>query len=195
MKFCLKGCYYSLWSKLVTARVHDGLMQDFNKNFQINADACVLDIGCATGYYRKFFTEQQYFGVDPAIDYLQLAEKSPESYFSCQSAEQLAFKNGSFDLIISTNVIHHLPDGVLRGMLQETERLLKPGGRLVIYDVYRAEGQSFLLKLLYDMDFGKHVRQLEDLKKIYQSWKPELHFHYLKSGIYPYYCLSFTKVS
>lgn len=195
MNLKIKGYYYAFWSTFVSGRVHQGLMRDFQKNFKVDSNARVLDLGCATGYYNRFFSSQRYFGIDPVYDFLALAKKTPESYFSCQSAENLAFKNASFDLIFSANVVHHLPDSVLTGMLKEAERLLKPGGRLVIYDVYRAPGQSFLLKLLYDLDFGNHVRQLDALKKIYQGWKSNPHLHYLQSGIYPYYCLSFVKES
>jgi len=54
--------------------------------------------------------------------------------------EQLAFPDHAFDVVLSTLVMHHLPDDLKRLGLAELVRVLKPGGRLVIIDFKRAQG-------------------------------------------------------
>ena len=48
--------------------------------------------------------------------------------------EQLPFPDQTFDVVLSTLMMHHLPAGVKRQGLAEIARVLKPGGRLVIAD-------------------------------------------------------------
>jgi ubiquinone/menaquinone biosynthesis C-methylase UbiE len=48
------------------------------------------------------------------------------------SAEQLPFRSNSIDLLYVANTLHHVTN--LRETLQEMERVLKPGGRLVTID-------------------------------------------------------------
>lgn len=48
----------------------------------------------------------------------------------CEDLQKLTFGSGSFDLIISLDVLEHIPD--YRAGLREMARVLKPGGTLVM---------------------------------------------------------------
>jgi ubiquinone/menaquinone biosynthesis C-methylase UbiE len=48
------------------------------------------------------------------------------------SVEQLPFQDGLFDVVVSCNMFHYIRQPVVA--LQEMQRVLQPGGRLVITD-------------------------------------------------------------
>lgn len=88
-----------------------------------------LEVGCGTAT----LTEQLYRqGLDiHACDISQVAidrasQKYPHLALSVQTAEQLPFDDGQFDLVLSFDVMEHLfePDR----HLSEVRRVLKPGG-------------------------------------------------------------------
>ncbi len=53
--------------------------------------------------------------------------------------EQLPFPDSTFDVVLSTLMMHHLPAPLKRQGLAEIARVLKPGGRLVIADFKRKQ--------------------------------------------------------
>lgn len=75
-------------------------------------------------------------------------------------ADRLAFPDRNFDRVFCLSVMEHIPRGLWKGCMQEFERVLKPGGRLLItLDMTPAEAdervyldlvQSCALSLLGD---------------------------------------------
>jgi ubiquinone/menaquinone biosynthesis C-methylase UbiE len=102
----------------------------------------VLDIGCGTGYLLRSLAVRypeatQLFGVDPAPSMIEVARRSSDLgrlRFSPGVAEDLAFADHSFDLVVSTTSFDHWSDQ-LAG-LRESARVLAPGGRLVLVDQF-----------------------------------------------------------
>lgn len=92
----------------------------------------ILDVGCGLGMYvRKMrrFSDEVY-GVD--IDPEKVATASAElPNIQVAPAEKLPFPSGSFDVILSHEVIEHVDDDAQA--LREAYRCLAPGGRLVVF--------------------------------------------------------------
>ena len=99
----------------------------------------VLDVGCGNGRNLIYFLRNGYevFGVDPqphAVETVKelsaaLAPGNPLENFLVCSAEDLPFKDTTFDLIISSAVLHFAKDVQhFDSMLQAMFRVLKPGG-------------------------------------------------------------------
>jgi demethylmenaquinone methyltransferase/2-methoxy-6-polyprenyl-1,4-benzoquinol methylase/phosphoethanolamine N-methyltransferase len=61
--------------------------------------------------------------------------------------EDLPYPNGEFDLVLSTLMLHHLPDDLKRKGFAEVLRVLKPGGRFLAVD-FGSSTDSFLGHLL-----------------------------------------------
>ena len=101
----------------------------------------ILDAGCGGGRNLVYFLQNGYsvYGVDPnpeAIDAVKklsqnLAPANPLSNFVVAPAEVLPFDDDSFDLVISSAVLHFAhSDEHFESMLHSMWRVLKPGGYL-----------------------------------------------------------------
>ncbi len=104
--------------------------------------ARVLDVGCGTGYAVIHLGElpevEKACGIDISPGMIAAARsKIPESSrqkieFLEASADRIPYPDGTFHHVICTNSFHHYPDPLLA--LGEMQRVLKPGGELVIFE-------------------------------------------------------------
>lgn len=118
---------------------------------QIQPGEQVLDVGCGTGTlalkaYARVGTAGRVCGIDPAPRQLararsKAARSGASIDFQIGVIERLPFPDRSFDVVLSTLMMHHLPDDIKRLGLSEIARVLKPGGRLVIVDFAHPERQ------------------------------------------------------
>lgn len=113
----------------------------------------VLDVGCGTGTLaieiaRHVGRTGRVAGIDPGIQQIararaKVARRNMPIEFQIGVIEQLPFPDQTFDVVLSTLMMHHLPAPLKRQGLVEIVRVLKPGGRLVIADfISRKERQG-----------------------------------------------------
>jgi ubiquinone/menaquinone biosynthesis C-methylase UbiE len=104
----------------------------------------ILEIGCATGMatvpVAQAFPRAEMHAVDLGAALLRYAHARAESlqarvHFSQQDACHMDFPDDHFDLVYSIIVTHECPVPVLRTMLKEIHRVLKPGG-IMLHDGY-----------------------------------------------------------
>lgn len=124
----------------------------------LGADDLVVDIGSNDGTllsgFRRLGTRT--LGVDPAKNLASIAaQKGIEThtgYFGLNTAEEIVGRQGPASAITTTNTFPHIPD--LGDLIRGVDRLLKPGGVLVIEAHY-------LLDLLeqgaFDTVYHEHV--------------------------------------
>jgi SAM-dependent methyltransferase len=94
----------------------------------------VLDAGCGGGAHAAALLDQGAIltGIDSSAALLQIAQDRLGGRARLLLADLnnvLPFEDGAFDLILSSLVMHYLPDWTLP--LSEFNRLLSDGGRLV----------------------------------------------------------------
>jgi ubiquinone/menaquinone biosynthesis C-methylase UbiE len=110
-------------------------------------DGKVLDVGTGTGWLAIQFAEEipgvEVIGLDLSDVALELArENARESgvssrvSFEIGDAEDMPFENDLFDLVISGNTLHLVKNPVR--MLDEIQRVLKPGGVFLVSDLRRS---------------------------------------------------------
>ncbi|MBI1256417.1 MAG: methyltransferase domain-containing protein [Chloroflexi bacterium] len=111
----------------------------------IQPGATVLDVGCGTGtltFRAKTAAGLQgkVYGIDPAPEMIEVARQKAarqklDVQYQVGVIEALKFPDASVDVVLSSMMMHHLPDDLKRAGLAEIYRVLKPGGRLVIVDI------------------------------------------------------------
>src|SRR5690348_3196283 len=89
----------------------------------------VLDLGCGPGSlwsrWSQLAAPGRLVGVDISPGMIDEAHKRhPEGEFRVARAHELPFPDGSFDLVIASAVLHHIPTDHLHGAFAEIERVL-----------------------------------------------------------------------
>jgi SAM-dependent methyltransferase len=103
----------------------------------------ILDAGCGNGRNLRYFMRSGYpvFGVDlsaAAVSYVreqaaQIAPHLPSDNFRIEPIERMSFAEASFDVVISSAVLHFAKDeDHFLKMVSEMWRVLRPGGMLFV---------------------------------------------------------------
>lgn len=138
----------------------------------------VLDVGCGTGELTlraKASAGQagKVYGIDPAQEMITVAQrkvarKNIDVKFQVGVIEALDFPDQTFDVVLSSLMMHHLPDDLKRDGLREIYRVLKPGGHMLIVDMKRRE-QSLHHMTIAHLMHTKARGGIEDLEPLVQS--------------------------
>lgn len=146
-----------------------------------NTKERVLDLGCGNGRYYELLNQTDYTGVDFSEKLIGLARKKyPEADFRTADSLNLLFGDNSFDKVYSIAVFHHIPSKELRiQFLKETQRILRPKGKLVltVWKFHNKETHLLLLKYTILKIIGKSKL---DFKDILEPWadKTERYYHW-----------------
>ncbi len=98
----------------------------------------ILDVGCGTGRGVIDFAREAKFaaGCDASFDMLAIAahkrDPGSQSALLASYAQQLPFKDASFDIVTSLNFLHLFDVETQKICVGEMKRVLKPGGIMVL---------------------------------------------------------------
>ena len=95
-----------------------------------------LEVGCGTGlltrYMKLAYPKAKITASDMSSSYLKKAQKDltdlPGINFIQAHAEDLPYKDQTFDLVYSCFLFHELPMAARQAVVSETKRVLKPNG-------------------------------------------------------------------
>ncbi len=92
----------------------------------IKDDDIGLEVGAGAGLSKKFILNKN----------LKISDFSEHQHldFVNVDAQKMNFSKDSFDYIIASNMVHHIPYPIK--FFHETHRILKKGGRLIIQEAY-----------------------------------------------------------
>lgn len=113
---------------------------------ELGAGGRMLDIGTGPGHIPLLVCEHvddaYVVGVDLAEHMLRHARRHRDASpfkdrveFQLGDAKGLPFPDASFDTVYSNTILHHIPDP--QPFLADAWRVLKPGGTLLIRDLFR----------------------------------------------------------
>ena len=85
-----------------------------------------IEVGSGAGFSKDFIKNKNFkltdLGNDEHLDYKNI------------DAQNTGFKNNDLDFVIASNMIHHIPYPIK--FFKEIHRILKNGGRLIIFESY-----------------------------------------------------------
>ncbi|MEW6554852.1 MAG: class I SAM-dependent methyltransferase [Actinomycetota bacterium] len=146
-----------------------------------------LDIGCGTGNLIALLLEEspdaRFIGIDPSRGMREVcAERfagKPNVEIMEGDALSIPYPDGSFDLIVSSLALHHVPTEDKPGMARELARVMERGGRFIHADPFcRVAGdlddpekvrdviELLVAKALYSLDHGAWAMMLGELQSI-----------------------------
>ena len=106
----------------------------------IDKQCAILDFGCGNGQLTSFiknaFFNAVVFGTDNDEKNIQQASQEyKDVHFIPLPKKALPFENNTFDLVYAVNVFHHIPQREHSFYSEEMLRVLKPKGRIIIFEL------------------------------------------------------------
>jgi SAM-dependent methyltransferase len=96
----------------------------------------ILDLGCGNGRFARVMARTaelvEAVDLEPSQEW---EATDPRVRFSAGDAEHLAFGEGTFDMVIGVNMLHHTPNP--RRAIAEMIRVCKPAGQLILVEPNR----------------------------------------------------------
>jgi ubiquinone/menaquinone biosynthesis C-methylase UbiE len=136
----------------------------------ISTGESVLDVGCGTGTLaieakRRVGESGKVHGIDPSPEMIARAKKKARKAaldltFDTAAIEAIPFPDATFDVVLSTVMLHHLPDEARHQGIREIRRVLKPGGRLFAVDFGGAKSEKHIRIARHSNHAHFDIRQL-----------------------------------
>lgn len=137
--------FYDSYLKLVWFG-KDQKFRDYILSFlDIKKNSKVLDVGCGTGTFAIMIAKKakKVVGIDASKAMINTAKKKSKELGNVEFieaiAEDLPFDDNSFDIVLSSMTLHHLPSKDKIIALKEMKRVLKPKGQFLLVDFGKSE--------------------------------------------------------
>jgi ubiquinone/menaquinone biosynthesis C-methylase UbiE len=143
----------------------------------------VLEIGCGTGGFARRLAEcsEHVLALDLSPEMIRIAREQslqfPNIEFQLADVRDWPLADESFDCIATIATLHHLP---FPEMLLKMQAALKPGGVLLVLDLFEPAGlsDSLLNFLALPVSVGlrfKHYGRLRQRPEVRAAWKAHEH--------------------
>lgn len=121
-----------------------------------------IEFGAGIGASRDFIFAEKYMLTD-FLDSNWLDKKNVDALNSGMPSQ-------SFEFVVASNMIHHL--AFPKNFLDECQRILKPGGRLIIQEIHTSLTMRIILRLMRHEGFDETVNVFDETKPCNQIDDP-----------------------
>ena len=141
------------------------------ENADVSEKRCILDVGTGPGFFAIIMALKGHYvtAVDCTQAMVEEAEANALAYHACidfkvADTQKLPFTDAQFDLIISRNVAWTIIDA--EAAYREWMRVLKPGGRVLIFDAnWNRRLFNEELRLAYEADLKELAEKYPGFKR------------------------------
>jgi len=164
--------YVYVSSTTLTFQLHFAKMaEDISKDFGLNENSLVVDIGSNDGLLLKGFQKMKVktIGVEPAANIARLAEQNGietiNDFFNSSSVNEIIKRKGHADIAAAANVFAHVDN--IREFAKNVKCLLKKDGVFIIEIQYFVDT---LEKMNFDNVYHEHLSYftLTSLKNFFE---------------------------
>ena len=131
----------------------------------------LLEVGCGEGGNLRLLTELPSYavGMDLSQAKVRWARRHVAGVaFTCADALRLPFREGSFDLVLCRDVLHHVSDKA--GVVGEMVRVCRPDGRLVIIEPNGCSPIMWLLGVVVPAERDLMRNSARRLQPLLDDW-------------------------
>jgi len=135
-------------------RLTDLVFDDIRTKLALTADDVVLDVGCADGTISRRMRDCTacVVGVDTSSSYIAVARRRhggvPNLTFHVGDVQSLPLADDGFSKVCCYSVLQYLPARRLELVLNEIRRVTRPGGVVLMGDVFDAARRDVMADVL-----------------------------------------------
>ncbi|MDX8450726.1 class I SAM-dependent methyltransferase [Mesorhizobium captivum] len=152
-----RAAAYDMLARVLTFG-REGRFREFMLRLaKLQPGEAVLDVACGTrtlaiAAKRRVGSDGSVTGIDASAEMIERARAKArrsglDLTFVKGTAQELPFEDGQFDIVTGTLMLHHLSKPTRSAFFREAERVVKPGGRLLLIDFSRPVRKSRLPRL------------------------------------------------
>ena len=100
----------------------------------------ILDLGCGDGTMARFLVKHmagcRLEGIDISEESIAVARERglPQANFKAYDGASIPYPDAHFEVCTIATVLHHIDHALHPALMQEVHRVLRPGGRVYIYE-------------------------------------------------------------
>ena len=155
----------------------------------------VLDLGCGDGvtgeFMLKYFPHWEVQGIDVSEQSINVAreKKTTNATYQTYNGRSIPFPDAHFDIIFMAAVMHHIDFSLHHEILKDIYRVLKPGGRLYLFEhnPLNPVTRHFVNTCPFDKDarllYHGYTRKLIKAAG-FRSWKNKFILFFPRKGIF-----------
>ncbi len=142
------------------------------QEFEENKNLTVLDLGCGDGvteiFFEKYFPQFKIQGIDVSVKSIEEAQKKllKNTSFQLYDGSQIPYGNEIFDIVFVAGVLHHIDAADHQKVVDEIFRVLKPGGRLYLFEHNPLNPLTRYLVNTCEFDEGVKLLSSKECKKL-----------------------------